>query len=258
MIKFFRRIRKSLLAENRFSKYLIYAIGEIVLVVIGILIALQVNNLNENRKQDRRVKAFLTKLKEQVDKNKETTKDYIAENQEFVAASMRLMSLIGKEQNKNIDAELDTLLLYNTLDFYLNLDLIVLEEARNNGDLAAIKSDSLRQSLYTFIKLYDQYLEREKVTNEDLSINLKPYMNKHYNMRNLINRYGNAYGILDFKASPLYKDDNTSILNDQEFENMIVTRILFNQDMVMGTEELHESLNTIDRQLTAAIQEYHD
>ena len=50
MIKFFRHIRKQLLTENNFSKYLIYAIGEIVLVVIGILIALQINNKNESRK----------------------------------------------------------------------------------------------------------------------------------------------------------------------------------------------------------------
>jgi len=50
MIKFFRRIRKRLLTENKFSKYLLYAIGEIVLVVIGILIALQFNNRNEQRK----------------------------------------------------------------------------------------------------------------------------------------------------------------------------------------------------------------
>ncbi|WP_231749530.1 DUF6090 family protein, partial [Polaribacter sp. BAL334] len=48
MIKFFRKIRKHLLAENKFSKYLIYAIGEIILVVIGILIALQINNWNND------------------------------------------------------------------------------------------------------------------------------------------------------------------------------------------------------------------
>ena len=50
MIKFFRKIRQNLLPENKFSKYLLYAIGEIVLVVIGILIALGINNWNENRK----------------------------------------------------------------------------------------------------------------------------------------------------------------------------------------------------------------
>ena len=52
MIKFFRKIRQKLLTENNFSKYLIYAFGEIVLVVIGILIALSINNWNEGRKND--------------------------------------------------------------------------------------------------------------------------------------------------------------------------------------------------------------
>ena len=50
MIKFFRHIRKSQLMENKTGKYVKYAIGEIVLVVIGILIALQVNNWNEQKK----------------------------------------------------------------------------------------------------------------------------------------------------------------------------------------------------------------
>ena len=49
MIKFFRKIRQKMLTENKFSKYLLYAIGEIFLVVIGILIALNINNKNEQR-----------------------------------------------------------------------------------------------------------------------------------------------------------------------------------------------------------------
>lgn len=53
MIRFFRLIRQQLLTENKFSKYLLYAIGEIVLVVIGILIALQINNWNENQKKEK-------------------------------------------------------------------------------------------------------------------------------------------------------------------------------------------------------------
>ena len=63
MIKFFRKIRQQLLSENKFSKYLIYAIGEIILVVIGILIALQINNWNENRKQQRQEQKLLVSLK---------------------------------------------------------------------------------------------------------------------------------------------------------------------------------------------------
>mgnify|MGYP003642309183 CR=1 FL=1 len=52
MIKFFRKIRQNLLMENKTGKYFKYAIGEILLVVIGILIALQINTWNENRKLD--------------------------------------------------------------------------------------------------------------------------------------------------------------------------------------------------------------
>jgi len=51
MIKFFRKIRQNLLSKNKIGKYLLYAIGEVLLVVIGILIALQLNNQNELRKQ---------------------------------------------------------------------------------------------------------------------------------------------------------------------------------------------------------------
>ena len=62
MIKFFRHIRKSLLMENKTTKYFKYAIGEIVLVVIGILIALQINNWNEHRKLNIRADVYVNKI----------------------------------------------------------------------------------------------------------------------------------------------------------------------------------------------------
>lgn len=66
MIKFFRNIRQSLLMENKTSKYFKYAIGEIVLVVIGILIALQVNNWNENRKYSQEKIEFLNGIRNEL------------------------------------------------------------------------------------------------------------------------------------------------------------------------------------------------
>jgi hypothetical protein len=65
MIKFFRKIRQKLLTENKFSKYLVYAIGEIILVVIGILIALQINSWN-TEKMDRNLE---TKIIKEIQKN---------------------------------------------------------------------------------------------------------------------------------------------------------------------------------------------
>jgi hypothetical protein len=66
MIKFFRKIRQNMLTENKVSKYFLYAIGEIVLVVIGILIALQINNANELSKQNRLVESYEKNLIEEL------------------------------------------------------------------------------------------------------------------------------------------------------------------------------------------------
>ncbi|OIQ36873.1 MAG: hypothetical protein BM563_09930 [Bacteroidetes bacterium MedPE-SWsnd-G1] len=62
MIKFFRKIRQDLLSKGKTGKYFKYAIGEVVLVVIGILIALQINNWNENKKQEQRAIIYANKI----------------------------------------------------------------------------------------------------------------------------------------------------------------------------------------------------
>src|SRR6056297_3227687 len=59
MIKFFRKIRQTLLSDGKTGKYFKYAIGEIILVVIGILIALQINNWNEERKLQNEINTYL-------------------------------------------------------------------------------------------------------------------------------------------------------------------------------------------------------
>ncbi len=71
MIKFFRKIRQKMLTENKFSKYLIYAIGEILLVVIGILIALQINNWNEVLKGKMKATTILKEIRSDMFKDLE-------------------------------------------------------------------------------------------------------------------------------------------------------------------------------------------
>ena len=69
MIKFFRKIRQKMLTENKFSKYLIYAIGEIILVIIGILIAL---GINENAKDKSNLKLrdlYIIQLNDEANRN---------------------------------------------------------------------------------------------------------------------------------------------------------------------------------------------
>ncbi len=69
MIKFFRRIRQRLLRKSNFSKYLLYAIGEIILVVIGILIALQINNWNEAIKNAKTEQEFYKEILSDLEKD---------------------------------------------------------------------------------------------------------------------------------------------------------------------------------------------
>jgi len=66
MIKFFRHIRRNLLSESKFGKYLVYALGEIVLVVLGILIALAINNMNQQRTNNKNEQTYLVGLKRRV------------------------------------------------------------------------------------------------------------------------------------------------------------------------------------------------
>ncbi len=68
MIKFFRKIRQRLLSDNKFSKYLIYRIGEIGLVMVGILLALQVNNWNGAKKYSQIELEFLKNLDNDLEK----------------------------------------------------------------------------------------------------------------------------------------------------------------------------------------------
>ncbi|WP_194977145.1 DUF6090 family protein [Aquiflexum lacus] len=81
MIKFFRKIRQRLLAEGNLKRYLIYAIGEILLVVIGILIALQINNWNEWRKDRIKEENILHDLVNEIDAEWD---NHIVQNFDFV------------------------------------------------------------------------------------------------------------------------------------------------------------------------------
>ena len=82
MIKFFRRIRQQLLTENKLGKYLLYAIGEIVLVVIGILIALSINNWNEGLKIKSQERDVLLQMKRNLEADiiQETYPNTVLEN----------------------------------------------------------------------------------------------------------------------------------------------------------------------------------
>ena len=88
MIKFFRKIRQNLLSEGKTGKYLKYAVGEIMLVVIGILVALYINNWNENQKEEKSEVLILKSLQKDFIENKKIYSDII-DNQMLVVENCK-------------------------------------------------------------------------------------------------------------------------------------------------------------------------
>jgi len=86
MIKFFRQIRFDLMEKNKTTNYLKYAFGEIILVVVGILIALQINNLNENRKTNEIRQTYYHQIIEDLHKEKVYAQDLIDELNESISS----------------------------------------------------------------------------------------------------------------------------------------------------------------------------
>ena len=106
MIKFFRKIRQRLLTENKISRYLIYAIGEIILVVIGILIALGINNWNEGKKENREQSYLLSHLQQELINDSINLQTLIR-----LSAIKAKQGKVLKEMLRNPSMDLDTLLL---------------------------------------------------------------------------------------------------------------------------------------------------
>ena len=117
MIKFFRKIRYDLMEKNKTGKYLKYAIGEIILVVIGILIALQINNWNEKQKLIKNEKELITSLKKEIINAITELNQNLKQNEEYLETAEKLIRrLKGKDELysvKDIYSAFD----YNTVKF---------------------------------------------------------------------------------------------------------------------------------------------
>ncbi|WKK67030.1 DUF6090 family protein [Lutimonas zeaxanthinifaciens] len=167
MIKFFRKIRQKLLSENKFSKYLLYAVGEIVLVVIGILIALQINNQNIYKQERTIEKTYLIALKEEFEININKLDETIDLNNNLIDSAQRLIEVF---QNNVIDTISERTLvnyLYQTLSNEVNYSPSkgVLTEIISSGNLRLIKNQKLKQKLASFESAIDRISHQENEIN---------------------------------------------------------------------------------------------
>ncbi|MBK7873488.1 MAG: hypothetical protein IPJ74_23900 [Saprospiraceae bacterium] len=159
MLKFFRTIRRRLLDSGSLQKYFVYAIGEIMLVVIGILIALQINNWNESRKDNKLEQEYIVRLEQELQDNIQTANDQIA---------------YSKLQFKHVDVIIDALSV-DTLGsdnetlamaiehvgmiYPIQYDKNVWEELYSTGNIRLIHQDSLRDLLAAYHSEMSQTIE---------------------------------------------------------------------------------------------------
>ena len=166
MIKFFRKIRQKLVSENKFSKYLIYAIGEIILVVIGILIALQINNWNEQKKLNKEYISDLKSIKENLEKDASNINTNLKNGNRIVQEFQELLnagSFIVDGSSILMKLSQPTLL----------LDESGYNNAKRKNTLNLIQNDSLKSMFHQYY--VRRYGNVEKATNslEKLATKLK-------------------------------------------------------------------------------------
>jgi hypothetical protein len=105
MIKIFRKIRQNMVTENKFSKYLLYAIGEIILVVIGILIALSINTWNDNRYKRNEELLLLESIKQDFIENKQRLNKTIEAQQRMIYNSNSFIILMVNNTGKEVSQD---------------------------------------------------------------------------------------------------------------------------------------------------------
>jgi len=150
MIKFFRKIRQQLLTDNKFTKYLVYAAGEIVLVVIGILIALYINDRNIDRLDQEKERNYIESIRRDlerqlvaIDKQLEI-EDGIIENCDLALASFR-------EKNRiEVDTALARYIGITTLRRTFRNPNPAYQELISSGNIALLRKQEFKDQLINY------------------------------------------------------------------------------------------------------------
>ncbi|NNF75445.1 MAG: hypothetical protein HKN00_09690 [Flavobacteriaceae bacterium] len=173
MISFFKKLRHQLLHENKLSKYLIYAIGEIILVVIGILIALQINNWNNKRllKADEQ-KSYLD-IKRQITSDKNELLKVKAYNDYYSKAYEYANKIIISGDRSRVDSlALISMTLSQYSDFHRSGNIY--ETLVNSGDLKLLKNSGITSALQQLEMTYNFANKLEDIHWEIIINELSP------------------------------------------------------------------------------------
>ncbi|WP_165200401.1 DUF6090 family protein [Muriicola soli] len=231
------------MSENKTGKYLKYAIGEIILVVIGILIALQINNWNEQIKLNKDIDDHLVILKEnlledqlqlQILKQNITTRKLAADS-----AMFQMMTITS------LDSQLKKYLIQLYQEFKFSPNTNAIETINQSNEIPALNNE-LRTAILDYYSLIERTKEREHISNSQIQTKYEPYLNENYPT---IFQKNNEFEFL----ATYYKDDPRPIstidrdqfLNDKILETLLVSRYYqcnalekFYEDLIISSDKI--------------------
>ena len=227
MFRFFRKIRFKLLDEGYLSKYSYYAIGEILLVVIGILIALQINNWNELRKEHRLEIEYISRIIADLDESIEdngTRLTNIAERNE--ALELVVSTLYDKKLDDDNRAEFIRKALYVTGWTQLVVIDDTFEELKSTGNMAIIRSSDVRGDINKYLRNKNEYNQTLETANDFL---------KDVNQR------------WRSHISPNYKitTTNEEFMNNPEIYKLFMDRLMLGRLLNSVSVDFHEQTKSV-------------
>ena len=175
MIKLFRKIRQKLLTENKFSKYLLYAVGEIILVVIGILIALQLNNLNTIHTEKQNLNKYLEKIETNIKDDIIIAKRMLESRIENAKLCDKATELIVNRDFSD-QATITNAVFVMIIEQPLNFNRSGFESLKNSGYLQYVSEPKLENLINKYYNAVDQVLYEEtslQIWANDLDLELQ-------------------------------------------------------------------------------------
>ena len=235
--------------KNKTGKYLKYAIGEIVLVVIGILIALQINNWNTNNSEIKKIKNYYTKIADEINFVKENVKDFQNSIDTLIILnkkSIYILNLKNKDSLTHLKKSIGSL----GTAYLGNFTFPMLEEFLEQDLLSKIKNDSLKYAFTAFkiadkeVKYMDSYIQNQYSTS------IEPYFYKNINYANVAFRNNDNTLI---KGGP--KTDYSTFLNNLELYNLLTFKLeslnaqkyrldFLERTLIYIEEKIEEELNS--------------
>lgn len=216
MIRFFSKIRYQLAAQNRAAKYLRYAIGEILLVVIGILIALQVNNWNQDRLNQKAGKQIKQNIHEEFIKNQDLLKDSRKSNEEALSSGKLLVSLVGAEKSELDGYKLDSLFNSSLMaDSYLPTSHS-LQDIMQSGRMNLLNNLELKNTILSWNAALDLFKEYKDVQTNWQNNQYMPYTLSVISYKQM-----DIYNKKSWSGKSKLATDYYPLFQDLKFENLV-------------------------------------